>query len=304
MPQDGLRTPRLGGQHLQRRQCRPDRRRGQAGVEDERPRRVDQVIAHRFRTQHHTALAAQRLGQRRGHHHIGRPGQADLGQQAASARTPHPQAVGLVDQQHRPVLPADLMQPAQRGQHAVGTEHRVGDHHGAFLPAGGERLRDGVGVPVRGHHDTRPRQPAGVDQRGVARRIRDHQRSRPGEPRHRGQVGGVARREHQSRVGPDEAGQRALELLMQFGVPGHQSRPGRARPPGAQRPHPGLDHRRVRGQSQVIVGGQVHDVASAAGSRPQRTAQPRLQPLPPGNLQPRQRRNVGAGVSRVHRSPP
>ena len=71
--------------------------------------------------------------------------------------------------------------------------------------------------------------------------------SEPGPDRadDRADVGGVARREHQSRRHADEFGELGLELLVQVGVAGDQARPGRSRPPGAQRRHAGVDHGRM-----------------------------------------------------------
>ena len=87
------------------------------------PGRVDQVVAHRRRPQNHAALAAERLGQRRRHHHIGRTRQPELVQQPAPAAT-HTQPVRLVDDEQRAVAAAHVVQFAQRGQCAVGAEHR------------------------------------------------------------------------------------------------------------------------------------------------------------------------------------
>ena len=82
----GLGPPRLVGQHPQGGQRRTDRGRRQSGVEDERAGGVDQVVTHGRRAEHHAALAAQRLRQRRRHDHVGRTGQADLVQQPPAAR--------------------------------------------------------------------------------------------------------------------------------------------------------------------------------------------------------------------------
>ena len=305
MAQHRLRTPRLGDEDAQSRQSRPGRGRRQSGVEDEWARGIDQMVAHRLRPEHRAALAAQRLGERGRHHHVGRAGKTRLVEQTAPARAPHPQPVRFVDQEHRPVLAADLMQPAQRGQGPVGAEHRVGDHQGPLLATAGQRRRHRVGIPVRGDHDPRPRQPAGVDQGGMARGIGHHQRSAAGQGGHRGEVGGVARREHQGGFGTDESGQLGLQFLMEHGVPGDQTRAGRTRTPQAQCVYPRLDHGRMSRQTEVVVGRQVQHAGLRAGCRrpgPQRPAKTRLLPLPTGDLQPGQRGGVGAGChARAHR---
>ncbi len=126
-----------------------------------------------------------------------------------------PSTVRLVDDQQRPVPAADLVQVAQRGQRAVGGEHRLGDDDGPFLVARGQRRVDGVDVAVRGDHDAGPGQPACVDQRGVRQRVGHQQRARAGQADDRAKVGGVARGEHQTGCGADEFGKAGLQLLVQ-----------------------------------------------------------------------------------------
>ncbi len=77
-------------------------------------------------------------------------------QQPAPAGTPDTQPVGLVDDQQRPVPAAHLVQLAQRGQGAVGGEHRFGDDDGALLGPRGQRRVDGVDVAVRRDHHPGP----------------------------------------------------------------------------------------------------------------------------------------------------
>ena len=188
------------------------------------------------RPEHHAALAAQRLGQRRGHHHVGRTGQADLVQQPAPAAPAHAEAVRLVDDQQRAVAPAHVVQRRAAGRatpSALNTESVTTTARSSSRAA--QRGLDGGDVAVRRHHHPGPRQPAGVDQRRVGERVGHQQRSRPGQRDHRAEVGGVARGEHQRRLGADEIGQRGLEAFVQFGVAGDQPRSGRAGAPGAQR---------------------------------------------------------------------
>ena len=215
-------------------------------------------------------------------------------EQAAPAGAPHTQTVCLVDEQYRPMPPAHLVQPTQRGKRAVGAEDRIGDHQCAFLVPAGQGGGYRVDVTVRSHHDAGARESAGVHQRGVRRRVGDHQRTGPGEARHRAEVGGVARGEHQGRCGADEGCQFRLELAVQFGVSGDQPGAGGSRTPGPQRRNCALDNLGVAGQTQVVVGGQI-DLAGHRWSGAQLAAQSGPPALLPDGVEPGQRRGVGAG---------
>ena len=209
-------------------------------------------------------------------------------QQSPATGSANAQTVSLVDEQHGPMRAADLVQPAQRRQRAVGAEHRVGDDQRTLLVAGRQRGLHGVDVVVRGDDHPGPRQPAGVDQRGVREGVGDQQRPRTGQRDHRAEVGGVPRGEHQAGLGADEPGQGGFELLVQLGGAGDQPRASGARPPGAKRGDPAVDHGRMLGQAEVVVGGQV-EFGGHRGTRTQRAAQAGLPALLLDGVEPGQR---------------
>uniref|UniRef100_V5XJQ0 Uncharacterized protein n=1 Tax=Mycolicibacterium neoaurum VKM Ac-1815D TaxID=700508 RepID=V5XJQ0_MYCNE len=271
--QHRTRQLRLRDQHLQRSERRTDGGRGQPGVEDEGARGVDEVGPHGGRAEHRAALTAERLGQRRGHHHIRRAGQPDFVQQTLPARTAHPETVRLIDHQQRAESAAHLVQFAQRGQHPVGAEHRLGDHDGTLLGPGRQRIGDRRDIAVRGHRDAGPRQPARVDDRGMGQRVGHQQRAGTGQRYQRPDIRGVARGEHQGRLESGEIGECGLELLMQFGVTGDQARAPGAGTPGAQRLHAAGQHIGVLGQPEIVVGGQI-ELGADGRAGPQRAAQP------------------------------
>ena len=149
MPQHRLGPPRLCAQDSQRGQRGTDSRRRETGVEDERPGGVDEVIAHGRGCERCAALAAERFGQRGRHHHIGRTGQSQLVQQPAPAESAHTQAMGLVDDQQRPVPAAHLVQLPHRRQCAIGGKHRLGDDDGPLLIPRPQCRVYGIDVAVR-----------------------------------------------------------------------------------------------------------------------------------------------------------
>ena len=89
---DRLRAPGSSINTPERRPSRTDSGQSQSGVEDERARGIDQVIADHRRTRHHASLAAQRFRQGRRDDDIGRTSQPDswTRPQPPRPRTPRP----------------------------------------------------------------------------------------------------------------------------------------------------------------------------------------------------------------------
>ncbi len=174
----------LGTQDLHRCERRPDRCWCEPGVEDERPRRVDEMIDHCPARQHRTALRPQRLRQRRGQHHVRRTREARRSCCPGPAGAEHAQRVGLVDHQSGAGRGADRGEQGQRRHLALDREHGVGHHQSPLLRAFGEGRGDRRDIPVRHDDHPRPGQPAGVDDRGVVlqRRRRPATRGRTGRP--------------------------------------------------------------------------------------------------------------------------
>ena len=178
--------------------ARGRRRRGQGGVEDERPRPVDQVLAQRRRAEHRAALAAERLGQGRGDDDVGVAGEPGPRHQA---RAVDAEAVRLVDHEQSVVRRAQLGQLRQRSRVAEDRVDGLGQHQRAL---GRRRARScraarphRVDVAVRDDGEPGAGQPGGVDQRGVDVGVGDDVRRAVGQGGDHGEVGGVAGRQHQ-----------------------------------------------------------------------------------------------------------
>ena len=194
-----------------------------------------------------------------------------------------------------------VVQAPQRGQRTIGAEHRIGDDECAFLIPARKRRCHRVDVAVWRDHDPGPRQPAGIHQGCVRGCVGDHQRTGTGQAHHRSQVGGIARGEHQRGLGTDEIGQCRLELLVQLGVAGDQTRSGRPAAPGPQRRNTALDHLGMLRQSQIVVGREV-DLAGHRRPGAQRSAQPGRPALVLDGVEPGQRGGLGTrGQSGSHR---
>ena len=191
----------------------PTRRRRQPGVEDEGPRGVDEVVADRFGAQHDAALAAQRLGQRRRHHHVRRAGQAEFRQQPAAtgaagfpARAPRRPAAGAPWSGTPFISRNGARAPSVLNTESVTTRARSrrGTPSAASTAATSRCGLTTTRARTAGRH-----RPGGV--RGG---VGHHQRAGAGQAGHRAEVGGVARGERQSRCGTYESGQSAPNLVQ------------------------------------------------------------------------------------------
>ncbi len=252
--------------------CIRDSRGGQAGVEDERPGGVDQMLDDPGRAEDRAALGAECLGERHGGHHIGVPGEPGGRHRATSAVAQHAQPVRVIDEERGTVCPAGRGERTQRCGIAVHGEHRIG--HGQRPPLmAGERGAYGLRVGVRGDLRTGPGQAAAVDQGGVVARVGDEEGGAVGERGDGGEVGRIARGQHQRRLEAAERGQFGLQLGVQFGAAGHQAGAGRARAPLPGGAGGGIGDLGVAGQSEIVVAGQVQQ-RGGGGAGPQRTDQP------------------------------
>ncbi|GAA2724121.1 hypothetical protein GCM10010315_53080 [Streptomyces luteosporeus] len=266
----------LPAQHRKARQGRPGRGRGQAGVEDEGAGGADQVGDDARRAEHRPALAAERLRQRHGRHDSGRARQAGGRHGPAAAVAEHAQAVRVVDQQGRAVLPAGGGEGGQRGGIAVDGEDGVG--HGDRPPAvGRERLAHGLGVGVRDDGLAGTGQARAVDEGGVVGLVAHQQglvRGGSGEGGDGGEVGGVAGGEHEGRLEAAEGGEFLLQAGVQLGAAGDQAGTGGAGAPVPGRLRRGGGDLGVAGQAQVVVARQVGE-GGLGRARAQGAHQPR-----------------------------
>ena len=153
-------------------------RAGPAGVEDERPRDVDQVFDHGVSGHDRAALAAERLRQGHCADDVGRAGKAGLVHQAAPARDRGPRGRAPHRRPAARRAAAGRVQAGQRGQIAVDGEHRVGDHEhrAGSLRRRAPRVR-------RRRRRARPRRPApGTTGRRPRSRRGCRRRRPPGAP--------------------------------------------------------------------------------------------------------------------------
>jgi hypothetical protein len=253
------------------------------------------VPDHPGRAEHHAALRAERLGERRGAHHVGGPGQPGGGHRAAPARAEHAEAVRVVHQQPGAVLAADRGQRSELRGVAVHREDAVAHHQGGARVAV-QRLADGGRVGVRDDADLGPGEPATVDQRGVVGAVRDDQGAAPAQRGDRGEVGGVAGGEDQGGLEAAELREFRLQFGVQLGAPGDQPGAGGPGAPAQARLGPGPHHLGVPGQAQVVVPRQVEQLRLGGGPGAQRAHQTGPAPLLGVRVDPLER--VAA-----HRSP-
>ncbi|CAO0833107.1 hypothetical protein SMICM17S_10059 [Streptomyces microflavus] len=207
-------------QQPERAQCAARRGRGEAGVEDERTGRVDQVVDDPGRSEDRTALAAQRLGEGERGDGPRAARQSGGGEGPASAVAEDAEAVGVVDEEGGVRGAADLGQRGQRCRVPVDREDRVGDgERPSFV--GLERLGDRVRIGVRDDRGLRAR-PAAVHDGRVVTGVGDGERAAPGERGQGREIGRVAGGEDEGRLEAAEVGEFPFEFGVQRGGSGDQ----------------------------------------------------------------------------------
>ena len=227
--------------------------RRETGVEDERAGGVDQVLDDdRGRPSTAPPCAPSDLDSVTVSTTSGCTGDAGGACRTRAVRADDAERVGLVDHEQRAVRTCHGVQIGQRREVAVDGEHGVGDDDGplggcaATEPARRRRRRG-----ARSTTTLRPRQPAGVDDRGVVERVGHDRGARPGQGGDGPEVGEVARREDQAglrrrRRRPGRLSRRCVQV----GAAGHQPRPGRSGSPAHRRGRRGGRDARVAGQAR------------------------------------------------------
>ena len=188
---------------------------GEAGVVDERPGPVDQVLDDRGIAGDQAALGAERLRQRGRDDDVRLAGEPGLAHQADPARAGDAEPVGLVDDQQGAVRRAHAGQLGERRGVAEHGVDRLDDDHRAALSGAGQGSRDGGDVVVGHDGHVGAAEPDRVDQRGVHVCVGDDQALTVHERGHHRQVGGVAGRQHEGPGLSEEAGEVGLELGVQ-----------------------------------------------------------------------------------------
>ncbi len=162
--------------------------------------------------------------------------------------------VGLVEDEQRAVVRADLDEAVDVGEVAVHREHGVAHHERApaFGPVVEQRVERSQ-VAVREHRDLAAGEAGAVDDRRVVELVGAEERSRSAERGEHAEVRGEAGREEHRGVGVLPVG----ELLLELGVdrPGADDQPGRPRAgaPAVECGVRGGDDGGVLGEAEVVV---------------------------------------------------
>ena len=183
--------------------------------------------------------------------------------QRAGARGPqHPDTVGIVDGQQRPVARAGRGHGRQRRQVTVHAEHAVGEHEAGAVTAPLERGLERGSVGVVEAQELGPRQAPAVEQRGVVQAVLEHGVARPGQCAREAEVGHVAGGEQQRPLAADERSERFLQRVVLAVMAGDQVRGAAAHAAGLGCTHAGLGHARVMRQAEIVVRTEGQAVAA------------------------------------------
>jgi len=173
---------------------------------------------------------------------------------------------------HRP-------EPGEVGHVTVHREDRVGDDHRA--PGVGQQSAEVVEVPVAVDRHPGPAESAAVDDRGVVELVGEHGDARAAHHRQDAEVGGEPRREEDRPVLGLPGGQLDLQVAVDGATTDDQAGRAAPRPAAVEGLVGGGDHRRVLGQTEVVVGGERGDRPTVQGEpRPTTIEVPHCPPLP------------------------
>ena len=245
-------------QSFQHRQAGRGQRRRQRVAEQVRPRALPEQLHDRpARRREPAGRAAERLAERAGD-------DVDLAQhaavldRAAAGGADEAGGVRVVHHHQRVVRARQLDDAVQRGDVAVHGEHAVGGDQpqpraGGLLQLRLQVVHVGVRVAVAG----RLAQADAVDDRRVVERVGEHRVAFLQQRLEQAAVGVEAGGVEDGVVGAQKARQRLLQPLVQVlraADEAHGRQPEAVR---AQRLGRRVDHRRIAGQSQVVVGAEV-----------------------------------------------
>ena len=180
----------------------------------------------------------------------------------APVRPDEADGVGVVDHHERAVAVGEVADPGEVGDVAVHREDAVGRDHPRV---GAGRLLEArlelVEVAVRVAQPRRLAEPDPVDDRGVVERVGDDGVVGPEQRLEEAAVRVEARAEEDRVLGAEEGRQPLLELLVQRLRAADEPHRGHPEAPALERVTGGLDHGRVVGEAEVVVGAEVEQAA-------------------------------------------
>ncbi len=181
---------------------------------------------------------------------------------AAPVRPDEADSMRVVDHHEGVVAVGEIADPGQVGDVPVHREDAVGRDHpgvgaGRFLQARGELVEVAVRV-------TQPRclaEPDPVDDRGVVERVGDDGVVGAEQRLEEAAVGVEARAEEDRVLGAEEGREALLELLVQRLRAADEPHRRHAESPLLECVPGGLDHGRMVGEAEVVVGAEVEQAA-------------------------------------------
>ena len=181
---------------------------------------------------------------------------------AAPVAAQHTRGMRVVHHHDGAVLFGGLHQPGQRPDVAIHRENAVGNQQFSA----GHRVQFGQN-PLRRRHvfvrenvDLGPGEPAAIDDAGMVQLVGNDMVVRSEDRRNRARVGGKAGLKHHASFHVLEGRDALFQLQVQLHGAGNSAHRARTHAILAHRFERRLAQARMRGQPQVIVGGEVDDV--------------------------------------------
>ena len=264
---------RLGSQPAECGQRGPGGGRRQAHAVDEARRGVPQVLDEPGLAGDVTAAAGEGLGQ--GAHqdvHVPRPDGPVL-HGTAAGRAQHPEAVRLVEVEQEAVPAPELDQAGQIGQVAVHAVHAFHGHQHPGMP-GRQPAQEPVErgkVVMRERLAPGPGQPDALQDAVVGEFVVQREVALAQQLADYPEVGGMTAHQGECRLGAQQPGDGCLQLTVQRALSGGDPARRHRRPVPGYGLGGGGDDRRMAGQPQIVVAGEVQqDGAADPGGCPER----------------------------------
>jgi hypothetical protein len=170
--------------------------------------------------------------------------------------------VRVVQQQPCVVPLAEVHEPWHVRDVAIHAEHGVGGDQPHRRGGSREARLQRIEVRVRVARAARAREQRAVVEARVVEAVGEHFGVAIAQRRHDPQVGRIAAAEEKRARKPHEAGETPLGVVVDALVAAHERRGARAGAPGVDRRVRGLPQRRVVGETEVVVAGEVEDGAA------------------------------------------